>query len=92
MTRHILILVVFFSFLGVVLAQENLATTRAASDVEQEEHPGSVYINNPHIQKTVITNTNGISSLDLETGDEILLCAHFTSILNLWSLYFLLSY
>lgn len=77
MTRHILILVVFFSFLGVVLAQDKMITIQIIIDDEQEEHPGSVYITNSRTNKTVITNTDGISSLEVKSGDEILFVSNF---------------
>lgn len=77
MTRHILILVVFFSFLGVVLAQEKTITVQIIIDDEQEEHPGSVYITNSRTNQTVITNTDGISSLEAKAGDEILFISEF---------------
>lgn len=44
MQRNNLTLVVFFSFLGVVLAQEKSNEIQVIIDDEQEEHPGSVYI------------------------------------------------
>lgn len=77
MTRHILILVVFFSFLGVVLAQDKMISIQIIIDDEQEEHPGSVYITNSRTDKTVITNTDGISSLEVKSGDEILFESNF---------------
>lgn len=77
MTRHILILVVFFSFLGVVLAQDKMISIQIIIDDEQEEHPGSVYITNSRTEKTVVTNTDGISSLEVKSGDEILFESNF---------------
>jgi len=69
MTRHILILVVFFSFLGVVLAQEKILTVQVIIDGEQEEHPGSVYIHNPRNNSQVNTDSKGNAIITVQPGD-----------------------
>jgi|LSQX01.3.fsa_nt_gb prephenate dehydratase len=54
MQRNILILVVFFSFLGVVLAQKKNLKVLVITDGEPEEHPGSVYfVLNPFVFKNI---------------------------------------
>lgn len=55
MQRNNLILVVFFSFLGVVLAHEKIIKVQVITDDEQEEHPGSVYRNNSGFKKLNLT-------------------------------------
>jgi len=69
MTRHILILVVFFSFLGVVLAQEKIITVQVIIDDEQEEHPGSVYITNSRNNFQVVTDSKGKAIIAAKSGD-----------------------
>lgn len=77
MTRHILLLVVFLSFLGVVLAQDKTLTVQVIIDDEQEEHPGSVYVTNSRINQTKVTDSDGILSLDVQIGDEIIFMSDF---------------
>lgn len=77
MTRHILILVVFFSFLGVVLAQEKIITVQVIIDNEQEEHPGSVYAINSRTQLQSVTDTNGKAAMMVRKGDFLFLSSEF---------------
>lgn len=77
MTRHILILVVFFSFLGIVLAQDKIITIQVTIDDEQEEYPGSVYITNSRTNYTSTTDTNGIANLEVKSGDELIFISEF---------------
>ncbi len=71
MQRNILILVVFFSFLGVVLAQEKTIKVQVIIDDEQEEHPGSVYITNSRTLQTKFTDTHGIAEMAVSEGDVL---------------------
>lgn len=77
MTRHILILVVFFSFLGVVLAQEKIITVQVIINDEQEEHPGSVYITNSRNSLSVITDSWGKALMAVLPGDFLFLSSDF---------------
>jgi len=77
MTRHILILVVFFSFLGVVLAQEKIITVQVIIDDEQEEHPGSVYIFNQRSNLSVMTDTGGKAEMAVRPGDFLYFASDF---------------
>ena len=77
MTRHILILVVFFSFLGVVLAQEKIITVQVIIDDEQEEHPGSVYILNQRSNLSVMADTGGRAKVAVRTGDFLYFASDF---------------
>jgi len=63
--------------LGVVLAQEKIMSVQIIIDDEQEEHPGSVYITNSRTQQTVITNSDGISSLLVQKEDELIFVSDF---------------
>lgn len=77
MSRHILILVVFFSFLGIVLAQDKIVTIQVIIDDEQEEYPGSVYITNSRTNNISTTGTDGIVSLAVQLGDELIFNSDF---------------
>lgn len=77
MSRHILILVVFFSFLGIVLAQDKIVTIQVIIDDEQEEYPGSVYIANSRTNNISTTGTDGIVSLAVQIGDELVFNSDF---------------
>ncbi len=71
MQRNILILVVFLSFLGVVLAQEKNIKVQVIIDDEQEEHPGSVYISNSRTHQTKFTDINGNAEIIASEGDVL---------------------
>ena len=71
MQRNNLILVVFFSFLGVALAQEKNIKVQVIIDDGQEEHPGSVYITNSRTQQTKFSNTEGIAEMLISEGDVL---------------------
>jgi len=73
MARHILILVVFFSFLGVVLAQEKTITVQVIIADEQEEHPGSVYLSTSHSDFQTVTNSEGTAKINVRLGDFVFL-------------------
>lgn len=71
MQRNILILVVFFSFLGVVLAQQKTIKVQVIIDDEQEEHPGSVYFTNQRTLQTKFTDTYGNAEIAVVEGDVL---------------------
>ncbi len=71
MQRIILILVVFLSFLGVVLAQEKTIKVQVIIDDEQEEHPGSVYIKNNRTLQRKLTDTTGNLQITVAEGDVL---------------------
>ena len=71
MQRNILILVVFFSFLGVVLAQQKTIKVQVIIDDEQEEHPGSVYLTNQRTLHTKFTDTYGNAEMAVVEGDVL---------------------
>src|SRR5690606_29686272 len=78
MQRNNLFLVVFFSFLGVVLAQETTITVQVIIDDEQEEHPGSVYLStssNKDFQ--TVTDSEGTAKLKVRLGDFVFLTSEF---------------
>ncbi len=69
MQRNILILVVFLSFLGVVLAQEKNIKIQVIIDDEQEEHPGSVYIKNANTHQSTQSDSFGNAEMKVSEGD-----------------------
>ena len=69
MQRNILIVVVFLSFLGVVLAQEKNIKIQVIIDDEQEEHPGSVYIKNANTQQSTQSDSFGNAEIAVSEGD-----------------------
>ncbi len=77
MQRNILILVVFFSFLGVVLAQQKTIKVQVIIDDEQEEHPGSVYITNSRTLQTKFTDTYGNAEMAVAEGDVLEFSSEF---------------
>lgn len=77
MQRIILILVVYFSFLGVVLSQEKEIFVQVIIDDEEEEHPGSVYLFNPRTKTGKFINHLGQAKLSAQVDDVLYVQSEF---------------
>lgn len=71
MQRIILILVVYFSFLDVVLSQEKEFFVQVIIDDEEEEHPGSVYLFNPRTKSGKFIDSFGRVQLMAQENDVL---------------------
>lgn len=71
MQRNILILVVYVSFLGVVLAQEKNLSFQVIIDDEQEEHLGSVYLYNPRTKLGSYIDSAGKATISVQINDVV---------------------
>lgn len=71
MKRYILILVVFFSFLGVVLAQNHTITIQVITEDELEEHLGSVYLTHSANEQQYRLDNHRQINLEVQIGEII---------------------
>lgn len=77
MKRNVFILIFFFSFLGVVLAQEKRITIKVIIDDEQEEHLGSVYITNSRNNSTQIALPQEAIQVSVQIDDVLYFSSSF---------------
>lgn len=77
MKRNVFILIFFFSFLGVVLAQEKRITIKVIIDDEQEEHLGSVYITNSRNNSTQIALPQEAIQISVQIDDVLYFSSSF---------------